>query len=96
MISRYNRTAILDSGYQFGTNYAAEAIRKAVKAGQIKTTTITAKAGDRLDTIAAQRLGDGRLWWIIASASNIGWGLQIPPGTVIVIPRLEDVAAIVG
>lgn len=40
----------------------------------------------RIDQIAAQAYSDGRLWWIIAAASGIGWSLQCPAGTVIRIP----------
>ena len=36
--------------------------------------------------MAANVYGDSSLWWIIAAASNIGWGLQVPPGTVLKIP----------
>jgi nucleoid-associated protein YgaU len=52
--------------------------------------TITTGA-QRLDTIAGREYGDGRYWWIIAAASNIGWGLQVPPGTIIKIPQLDAV-----
>ena len=41
----------------------------------------------RLDTIAGNRYGDSQYWWVIAAASGIGWGLQVPAGTVIRIPR---------
>ena len=42
--------------------------------------------GDRFDILAQTYYGDSNLWWIIAAASGIGWGLQCPPGTVIRIP----------
>lgn len=96
MISRYNRTAILNSGAQFGTCYAHETIRNAIASGQIKTTTMILREGMRLDAIAAQTYGDARLWWVIAASSHVGYGLQVPPGTVLTIPNLADVAALVG
>jgi nucleoid-associated protein YgaU len=51
---------------------------------------------ERLDTIAGVAYGDGRYWWVLAAASNIGWGLQVPPGTIIRIPDLSQVAALVA
>jgi len=96
MISRYNRTAILDSGQQYGTNYSHEVIRNAIASGQIKTTTMVLREGMRLDAIAAQTYGDARLWWIIAASSAIAWSLQCPPGTILTLPNLADVAALVG
>jgi hypothetical protein len=44
----------------------------------------------RLDVLAGIEYGDSSLWWIIAAASNIGWGLQVPPGILIKIPALAD------
>ena len=44
------------------------------------------KEGERLDVIAGRTYGNARLWWVIAAASGIGWGLQVPPGTQILIP----------
>lgn len=95
-LSRFNRTSILDSGAQYGTNHAAEAIRSAIKAGQIRTKTQIMREAQRLDTIAGVEYGDASLWWVICAASNAGWSLQIPPGTILTIPNLADVQAIVG
>ena len=44
------------------------------------------KEGERLDQIAGVVYGDSTLWWMIAAASGIGWGLQVPPGTKLRIP----------
>jgi hypothetical protein len=41
----------------------------------------------RLDTLAGKYYGSSQYWWIIAAASGIGWGLQVPPGTLIRIPE---------
>jgi hypothetical protein len=42
------------------------------------------------------KYGDSRYWWVLAASSDIGWGLQIPPGTVIRIPDLTQVSNIIG
>lgn len=94
--SRYSRTPILNFGAQFGTGRAREAIQAAVASGQIATRTIVVRGLERLDTIAGVAYGDGRYWWVLAAASNIGWGMQIPPGTIVKIPDLSQVAALVG
>ena len=39
---------------------------------------------------------DSRFWWVLAAASDIGWGLQVPPGTIINIPNINQVSIIVG
>jgi hypothetical protein len=44
------------------------------------------KERQRLDHIAAQAYGDGTLWWIVASASGVGWSLQCPAGTILRVP----------
>ena len=50
-----------------------------------------------MDIIAGEVYGDAALWWVIAAASGIGWGLQVPAGTVLNVPtRLEQVTRLVG
>ncbi len=71
---------------RYGSANAVTRIRFAVKSGSIALRTVTLKDGQRLDHLAAKHLGDGSLWWIIAAVSNIGWGMQVPPGTIIKIP----------
>ena len=61
-------------------------IRKAISQGLIATKKRVLKEGERLDQIAGQEYGDSRLWWVIAAASNIGWWMQLPPGTLLTIP----------
>lgn len=94
--SRYSRTPLLDLGAQFGTAFVAQVIRKAIKDGSLPVKSMILRGAERLDTVAASVYGDGRYWWVLAAASNIGWGLQAPPGTVINIPDLNLVASIVG
>ena len=94
--SRYNRTPVLDFGAQYGTNRAIEAIRSGIASGQIRYTQVVTRGAERLDTIAGDAYGDGKFWWILSAASNIGWGLQVPPGTMVKVPQLADIAALVG
>ena len=95
-IRRYSRTPILNFGAQFGTSQAREQIQAAIKNGTIQGKKIVLRGSERLDTMAGVIYGDGSLWWILAAASNIGWGLQVPPGTVLTIPSLGQIAAIIG
>jgi hypothetical protein len=94
--SRYSRTPILKLGEQFGTSVTQTMIREAIKNGTIKTREIVLRGAERLDTIAGATYGDGRYWWILAAASDIGWALQVPPGTIIRIPDLNDIAQLVA
>jgi hypothetical protein len=59
--------------------------------GQLSYTVKILKEGERLDTLAGSMYGDAGYWWVLAAASGIGWGLQVPPGTVIYIPNLSEV-----
>jgi nucleoid-associated protein YgaU len=90
-LDRYGKDPVLNFGAQYGTAQATRIIRQAIASGGMKTTTIILRGFERLDTIASVQYGNGRYWWIIAAASDIGWGLQVPPGTVIKIPRLTDI-----
>lgn len=94
--SRYNRAPILDLGGQFGTSAAIVIIRTAMARGELKTTETVVRGRERLDTLAGVIYGDSRYWWILAACSNIGWGLQVPPGTIINVPSLEDVSNIIA
>lgn len=82
-ISRYNSPG--PNRFQ-GTATAHSAIHRLCETGQISFTTRTLKESERLDILAGQVYGNSKLWWIIAAASGIGWGLQAPPGTLIRIP----------
>lgn len=76
----------------FGRSQHLENIRNAINNGNIPISeTIVLSEEQRLDTIAGQKYGDGRYWWILAIASGIGYGLQVPPGTVIVVPELSGI-----
>jgi len=83
-IDRYKGDSLSLKG--LGTSKAFGKIRRALKNGEIDLQPYITKEDERLDKLAGATLGDGRLWWVIAICSNIGWGLQIPPGTVLRIP----------
>ncbi len=95
-LSRYARTPRLDLGAQFGTSVAIQNIRTAIKNNQLPVKTTVIRGLERLDTIAGSVYGDSRYWWILAAASDIGWGMQVPVGTIIKIPDLGTVLKIVG
>lgn len=69
-------------------------IRQAVINQNIPSETLVLEEGRRLDQIAGQVYGDSSYWWILAAASGIGWGLQLPPGTLVVVPDLGSVLSI--
>ena len=95
--SRYNRTIQLNFGAQYGTSRSIAAIREAIKTGQIGITQeFLVRGAERLDTLAGVLYGDAKYWWILAAASDVGWGLQIAPGTLIRVPSLVDISALVG
>lgn len=85
-ISRYQKDTIIGSPQRLATAEAVQRIRQAVANGTITTREISLVEGQRLDHLAGQYYGDGQLWWIIAAASGIGWWLQTPPGTRILVP----------
>jgi len=92
-INRYAADRIIN-GKILGTNGAIQRIRDGVSNGNIDTSTIVLKEPDRLDNIAGRFYGDGRLWWVIAACSGIGWWLQIPAGTRLVVPN--DINQVMG
>lgn len=96
-MKRYSRSPVFAAGRALGTSYAVPIIRDEVVRGSIPVDEYISKEGDRLDQIAAKNLGSAKWWWVIAALSNIGWGLQIPPGTRILIPEsMERIKLIVG
>jgi len=94
---RYDRSPIIRAGLQYGTSQAAVIIQRAVSAGQIQYRIEVVQQGERLDSIAGRVYGDAKLWWVVAAASNVGWCLQVPPGTRLRIPTdLRQVSQLVG
>lgn len=96
VFSRYARTRILGLNSRYATAFAIPVIRRNIANGNIRTEEIVLTERERMDTLAGEAYGDGRFGWVVAAASNIGWQLQAPPGTRILIPNLDDVAKFVG
>ena len=90
--SRYQNDDQISYGNQLATPRLVYAIRESIRDGSIPVVRqLIATGSDRLDTLAGTLYGDAKYWWVLAAASNIGWGLQIPPGTVVNVIRLADV-----
>ncbi len=85
-MNRYRSDRRIRGGSVLATNQSINRIKTAVRDGRLKVKRYKMKEGERLDTLANRFLGDGRLWWVLAACSNIGWALQVPPGTLINVP----------
>lgn len=97
MINRYRRAPKIKSGQAYGTYAAGNVIYRAFQQGVLDVEQKVLTESQRLDIVAGEYYGDGTLWWVIAAASKIGWSLQVPPGTRLVIPTdINQVAALVG
>ena len=83
---RYTFVPKLFNFKSYATSDLIAKIFFAVDNGTIATSTHVVKQGERLDTIAGRVYGSGTMWWVIAAASGIGWGTQVPPGTLVRIP----------
>lgn len=85
LFNRYDRDSIKANRFR-QTNFTYAQVYWGAKFGTLTVTTRQSKPGERLDIIAGDVYGDSSCWWIIAAASGIGWGLQIPGGIVLKIP----------
>lgn len=85
-LSRYTFSKRLANGKAIEASKCSYLIFRALEQGALKYTTHILQEGERLDQLAGTFYGDGRLWWIIASASGIGWVPQVPPGTILRVP----------
>lgn len=95
--SRYSGDRRINLGQQLGSPESLLLLKRALKDGTIPIVrTIIATGFDRLDTLSGVIYGDAKYWWVLAAASGIGWGLQVPPGTVINIVSLSEVQRLVG
>ena len=79
---RYARDQRIAGG-KLQTSKTTTRLRRARELGLIPTREITIKESQRLDHLAQEHLGNSHLWWVLAALSDIGWGLQIPAGTII-------------
>jgi hypothetical protein len=95
-IRRYSATSIIGLNSFYGTSYTIPIVRNNIALGNIKTKEIIMKEGMRLDVLAGIEYGDGRLYWLISIASNIGWSGAVIPGTVIKVPDINDVIKFIG
>ena len=87
---RYRKDTIIRGGKSYSSNRSAVKIRNAIDAGNLEVRVLTLGMYRRLDHLAYQYYEDPSMWWVIAAASGIGWSLQVPPGTRIVIPIRKD------
>jgi len=95
-MKRYTRDQRIRGG-KLQTAKAVTLIRRANEFGLIPTREVYLKESQRLDHLAFDHLGDSTLWWVLAGLSNIGWGLQVPAGTIIKIPiDINAIKTIVG
>ena len=85
-ISRYAFVGSIEDGKAKATSTVHEKIRRGIKNGTIQYTTTYTKEAQRLDHIAGAVYGDSSMWWILAATSGIGWGLQVPADTVVIVP----------
>lgn len=74
------------NGEKISTTDISSKIYFAVNQNRIRYNTIRLTENRRLDHIAGQTYGDSSLWWVIASASGIGWNLQCPSDTILNVP----------
>ena len=89
-ISRYTFSRRIPQGVS--SSSASFIIFNATASGALDSKTIIMEEGKRLDQLSGEAYGDAGYWWVIAAASGIGWGMQVPPGTIINIPlSLEKV-----
>jgi len=94
--SRYTRDPKINRNTLLGTASATANIRRALRFGDLSIVNVLVTSDlDRLDNLAASVYGDARLWWVLAAASDIGWGMQVPPGTLIRVVDLTQVEELI-
>jgi len=86
MISRYSYTQIVE-GKSLTNSDCVKVIQDGIKIGEIDIDTFSLAGEQRLDVLSGQFYGTSEFWWVIAAASGIGWGLQVPPGTLLRVPK---------
>lgn len=86
---RYDNTPKVAGATRYGTSESIYQLRLAISSNRIPVKEMTLQESQRLDILAGIEYGNSSYWWLIAAASNIGWGLQVPPGTHIKIPDLK-------
>ena len=95
-VSRYKNNVRINMGSQLGVSDTVSSLRILIKNGVIPISEqIIATGDDRLDALAGSIYGDASLWWVLAAASDVGWGMQVPPGTVINVIKISDLGKVV-
>lgn len=95
-MKRYIRDSRIAGG-KLASAEAVTKIRRARELGLIPTKDYIIQESQRLDHLANKFFQDSQLWWVLAALSDIGWALQVPPGTIIRVPKdLEAIKRIVG
>ena len=93
---RYKRDQRISGGLLQSAR-SVSVLRRARDFGLLTTRKVVSSQEERLDHIAYRELGDPHAWWIIAALSDIGWGMQIPSGTILQIPTdLQVINSLVG
>ncbi len=85
-MGRYTSDTAINFGMSLGNPGGVLRLRAAYEKGLISVRQITLGTTTRIDHLAFQHLGDPSYWWAIAALSDIGWGLQLPVGTFLIIP----------
>ena len=93
---RYTRDQRIAGG-KLQTSQTTNRIRRARELGLIPTREVVLKESQRLDHLAQKHLGSSHFYWVLAALSDIGWGLQVPAGTIIRVPtQLDSLYALIG
>ena len=93
---RYNRDQRIAGG-KLQTARTVTRIRRARELGLLPTREVVLRESQRLDHLAQEYLGNSHQWWVLAALSDIGWGLQVPAGTIIRVPvEINSIRSIVG
>ena len=87
---RYRSDERVRLGQSLKTASAVTRIRLAQRQGIFRLRTVIVKESERMDQIAARELGNSQFWWVIAATSGIGWCMQVPPGTRLLVPDSLD------
>ena len=86
MISRYSYVPNVD-GKSISNSNSTNIIQQGIKQGEIDVEIISLVGNQRLDVLSGQFYGTSEFWWVIAASSGIGWGLQVPAGTLLRVPK---------
>jgi len=93
-ISRYMLSGKVKNGKGLSTKTNMTKIFNACESNNLKFEFYVLEEGQRLDQLAGLAYDSASYWWVIAAASGVGWGLQVPPGTVLRIPT--NLAEVLG